>query len=281
MVLISTTVLAFSATLTWASAVAGSGRVSYSLLDLPVILAFFGAGVATIGVGAIAALLGRPAGLELSAAAAAAIGGVTFLFVVFAESIVTLVPGSGAAISVRRFALGAGAGPGAWIALATAAVIVVASLRSAKERAVDTAAALRESGTPARVAFGVLLVAVLLVIQLRQEEWIVAEPLGVTLSFSGVALPVISPATYVATWLLAGAVALIAFGLFEAGALAAVLAGWVVSAGAGVTIVAATVVSGAHVDGAHAAIACWFTLLLGVAVAVASGVLLWRREEAR
>lgn len=281
MVLIGTAVLSFSATLPWASATAGSGRVSYSLLDLPVILVFFTAGVATIGVGAAVALLGRPAGLEFSAAVAAAIGAVTILFVVFAESIVTLVPGSGAAISVRRFALGAGAGPGAWIALVAAAAIVVASLRSAKERAMDTAAALREGGTPARAAFAVLVVAVLLVIQLRQEEWIAAEPLGISLSFSGVALPVISPATYIAAWVLAAAVALIAFGLFEAGALAAVVGGWVVSAGAGVTIVAATAVSGAHVDGAHAALSCWLSLLLGVAVAIASGVLLWRREEAR
>jgi hypothetical protein len=278
-VLLGAAVLTMSATLTWASASAGSGRVSYNLLEIPIVPVFYALAVLGICVGGLVALTGRAGGLEVAALAAVAVALVTGFFIMFAESIASLVPGGDAFLTARRLTLGAGVGMGAWVALAAAMAVVVAALDSVRARASTAATALRGDGTLSVAAFLALVAALVAIVQLRQESWVGADTAGISLAVSGVAIPVVSPATFIATWVLAGSIALIGFGFLELGALVAAAAGWVVNASAGATLAAAAAVAGTPVRGAHATTATWLTFLFGALIALAAATLLWRGGE--
>lgn len=280
MLLLGAGLMALSATLTWATASVGGGTVSYTLLEIPVAPAFYAVGVLAVGVGGIAAMAGRSAGLEIAALAAVVVALVTGVFVVFAESIATFLPGEGLFIAFRRATLGAGVGAGAWLSLITAVAVVVIALESVRERAGNAARLLYEDGRPSLLALSGLVLALGIVVQTRQETWVAANAAGIDLSTSGVGIPVVSPATFIAIWILVCGLALVCLGYLEVGALLAAAAGWALSAAAGATLAAAATVAGTHVAGIHAAYGAWLTFLLGAAIAVGAGTLLWRRGEA-
>ena len=267
-----------SATLTWTSVSIGSGSISYTLLEIPVAAVVLGVGVAVVVGAVLAALAGHPAALEIAGLAAMALGIATGLFLLTAESIATftaVLPRDPIPVTAQRLTLAAGSGAGPWLALAAATAIAVATTDSLRSRALSLATGLRMRGPLALAALGVLVAVVAVLIQLRQEPWLVVGAFGGDLALPGDTLLYVGRAAYLAPWLLTVGIACVCLGAIEVGALVAALAGWLANAAAAVTILVGEGLAHLPVRDAHVTTSVWLTFATGLVAAAAAAGLLW------
>lgn len=274
--LVGAGVLAASSSLTWASANVGDGSISYTLLEIPFAPAILGAMVAAIVLGAVAGLMGRPAGLRLAGLTAvlAAAGAVGFLLL--AEWIVSIVLGVGIPVTPDRLLPGAGVGPGPWLALVAALAIAACALEPARERAAALGSSLWSRGPISILAPALLTLLLVALVWLREEPWLSADAFGTHLSVSGVALPWVALFTYATLWVLVAGIACLCAGRLLAGALVTAVAGWSTTFFAALAIAGPEALSRTPVRVAHATSAAWLSFALGCGIAaVALALLRW------
>jgi hypothetical protein len=266
--------LAASSLLGWASLGVGQASASTDLTAVPLACVALGTAVLAIAGGGLAALAGRPGGLAFAALAGAVTAVVVCGYIAAAELAATATPDD--PVSALAVGLDPTAGAGAWVALGAALSVVIAAARPIRMRALAAARRAREQSPALAGALGMLVLALVALVQLRLDTWLGGTARGLTLTVTAGALPLVSTMTFAALMVLAAGIALICVGRTELGALTAAVAGWVANAAAALTIVAGQTLAGLHVHAVHVSLAVWLTFAVGLVTAGAAAVVLDR-----
>jgi hypothetical protein len=267
--------LTLSAAWPWLVVDAAGDSHTVSLTDLPAGLGFLLAGAASLAIigGAIAerAAVGCP-GLEVAGVVAAVVAVLVTVFLVGAETAAAIIPRHVLPVTARRASLDLGTCRGAWLALASALLVVGATSDRARYRVSGAVERLAAAGPFAAVAFLALCSCDLALVEVREQPWASATVLGDSLSVEVGALPWVGPLSLVAVWLLSVALVVIAAGRRTLGGLISGVAGWLIASLATVTIGAGQLLVAIPADGPHTRLAPYVMLALGVTIAVLAAI---------
>ena len=279
MVLALCAALAAAAALTWGSGRIGSEQASYALIDLDVAAIAYGVAVLVIAGGALAALLGRPAGLEVAAIVSTAIALLVGTYIPITEIAATALPAEAVPGIGRRLAVGMDAGPGAWFALAASGAILVCAAPRLRAAAMRMGVGVLTRGIIPSGAVIALVVAAVSLPFLRHTPWIEAGADGALLTVTAAVAPYVGPITLAAEWMLVVGIALLLLGMWEPGALVCAAAGWLANVAAALTIGLADLVTNLEAPTTHATSAAWLTFAGGLGAAGAAAVALVSGER--